>query len=55
MGYIDFPASVAQWIARPPPKGQVAGSIPARGTSEIKGLQTDLKIQSNLEARWKPR
>jgi hypothetical protein len=26
------PAPVAQWIARPPPKGQVAGSIPARGT-----------------------
>lgn len=25
-------APVAQWIARPPPKGQVAGSIPARGT-----------------------
>jgi hypothetical protein len=24
-------APVAQWIARPPPKGQVAGSIPARG------------------------
>jgi hypothetical protein len=30
----NFPphAPVAQWIARPPPKGQVAGSIPARGT-----------------------
>jgi hypothetical protein len=26
-------APVAQWIARPPPKGQVAGSIPARGTN----------------------
>lgn len=25
-------ALVAQWIARPPPKGQVAGSIPAQGT-----------------------
>lgn len=28
-------APVAQWIARPPPKGQVAGSIPARGTNSI--------------------
>lgn len=27
------PAPVAQWIARPPPKGQVAGSIPARGAT----------------------
>lgn len=26
-------APVAQWIERPPPKGQVAGSIPARGTN----------------------
>ena len=28
-------APVAQWIARPPPKGQVAGSIPARGTTSF--------------------
>ena len=28
-------APVAQWIARPPPKGQVAGSIPARGVNII--------------------
>ena len=28
-------APVAQWIARPPPKGQVAGSIPARGTNSF--------------------
>ena len=27
------------WIARPPPKGQVAGSNPAWDTNEIKGLQ----------------
>src|SRR3546814_10159088 len=27
------PASLAQWIERPPPKRQVAGSIPAGGTS----------------------
>ncbi len=26
-----IPAPVAQWIARLPPKEQVAGSIPARG------------------------
>jgi hypothetical protein len=29
------PAPVVQWIARPPPKGQVAGSIPARGTNSL--------------------
>lgn len=27
-------APVAQWIARPPPKGQVTGSTPVRGTIE---------------------
>ena len=31
-GVLSDTAPVAQWIARPPPKGQVAGSIPARGT-----------------------
>ena len=31
-------ASVAQGIARPPPKGKVIGSNPIRGTSEIKAL-----------------
>ncbi len=33
-----FRAPVAQWIARPPPKGKVAGSIPARGMSEEQKL-----------------
>ena len=32
-GVLTDTAPVAQWIARPPPKGQVAGSIPARGTN----------------------
>ena len=32
-GVFTGTAPVAQWIARPPPKGQVAGSIPARGTN----------------------
>jgi hypothetical protein len=31
-------APVAQWIARPPPKGQVAGSIPARGTNSLNAV-----------------
>ena len=36
-------APVAQWIARPPPKGQVAGSIPARGTN------SDSAVASNAQ------
>jgi hypothetical protein len=31
---------VAQWIARPPPKGQVIGSTPIRGANKIKQLET---------------
>lgn len=34
-GVLRDTAPVAQWIARPPPKGQVAGSIPARGTNSL--------------------
>ena len=30
-----IPAPVAQWIARLPPKEQVAGSIPARGVYSV--------------------
>jgi hypothetical protein len=40
-GVFSDTAPVAQWIARPPPKGQVAGSIPARGTNSS---PTDLKF-----------
>jgi hypothetical protein len=36
-GVLTDTAPVAQWIARPPPKGQVAGSIPARGTNSLVG------------------
>src|SRR3546814_3679308 len=32
-GLSCVPASVAEWIERPPPKRQVAGSMPAVGTS----------------------
>src|SRR5690606_9417373 len=43
-GVITDTAPVAQWIARPPPKGQVAGSIPARGTnSRFEIVQESLK------------
>ena len=35
--YTTPAAPVAQWIARPPPKGQVAGSTPARGTKKSMG------------------
>ena len=31
------------WIAQPPPKGQVAGSNPARGTIEINKLSEPTK------------
>ena len=34
-------APVAQWIERPPPKGKVAGSIPAGGANEYEGLLND--------------
>ena len=41
-------APVAQWIARPPPKGQVAGSIPARGTNS---LETEARHDSIANSR----
>lgn len=42
-GVLTDSAPVAQWIARPPPKGQVAGSIPARGTNSPKLAVNDGK------------
>ncbi len=55
MGYVDFLASVAQWIARPPPKGQVAGSIPARGTSEINELHNIHKFNLKSQGLYRVR
>ncbi len=42
---VSFPleyAPVAQWIARPPPKGQVGGSTPLRGANEINRLRIEI-------------
>ena len=39
---------MAQWIARSPPKGQVGGSTPPRGTIKINGLQNPF-CKANLE------
>ena len=44
-GVLTDTAPVAQWIARPPPKGQVAGSIPARGTNSSSFGHTALKTK----------
>lgn len=40
-------ASVAQWIERPPPKRQVAGSIPAGGTSAWRCVPAGAAITGN--------
>jgi beta-lactamase class A len=39
---------VAQWIARPPPKGQVAGSTPARGTILENPMTNSAILQKQL-------
>ena len=39
-------APVAQWIERPPPKRQVAGSIPARGTIKSSSYVNTLSFSS---------